>query len=162
MHQIKTKCCTKQQNECGGILNQPYLETKQVIMLSLPNLQYICFVFLSAMIMCEEPNNRLDKFMGTMIWNAQSYALDLDNMLLRGCTIRNTDVSHGLVIFAGQRSTRWLTRTHVKRFTGVLMFLKALLLFSGNDTKIMRNGGKTRFKRTRIDILMNYMVYSVS
>lgn len=65
-----------------------------------------CFAFLSAMIMCEEPNNRLDKFMGTMIWNAQSYALDLDNMLLRGCTIRNTDVCHGLVIFAGQRSTR--------------------------------------------------------
>lgn len=48
------------------------------------------------------------------------------------------------------------------RFSGVLMFLKALLLSSGNDTKIMRNGGKTRFKRTRIDILMNYMVYSVS
>uniref|UniRef100_A0A8C2G7C2 ATPase phospholipid transporting 8B1 n=1 Tax=Cyprinus carpio TaxID=7962 RepID=A0A8C2G7C2_CYPCA len=85
----------------------------------------------NALILCEEPNNRLDKFMGTMIWDSQSYALDLDNMLLRGCKIRNTDVCHGLVIFAG------------------------------NDTKIMRNGGKTRFKRTRIDILMNYMVYTV-
>uniref|UniRef100_A0A8C1XUE2 Phospholipid-transporting ATPase n=1 Tax=Cyprinus carpio TaxID=7962 RepID=A0A8C1XUE2_CYPCA len=84
----------------------------------------------NALILCEEPNNRLDKFMGTMIWDSQSYALDLDNMLLRGCKIRNTDVCHGLVIFAG------------------------------NDTKIMRNGGKTRFKRTRIDILMNYMVYT--
>uniref|UniRef100_A0A8C1P7U1 Phospholipid-transporting ATPase n=1 Tax=Cyprinus carpio TaxID=7962 RepID=A0A8C1P7U1_CYPCA len=83
------------------------------------------------LILCEEPNNRLDKFMGTMIWDSQSYALDLDNMLLRGCKIRNTDVCHGLVIFAG------------------------------NDTKIMRNGGKTRFKRTRIDILMNYMVYTI-
>uniref|UniRef100_A0A8C2G6Q5 P-type phospholipid transporter n=1 Tax=Cyprinus carpio TaxID=7962 RepID=A0A8C2G6Q5_CYPCA len=89
-----------------------------------------CFVSFSALILCEEPNNRLDKFMGTMIWDSQSYALDLDNMLLRGCKIRNTDVCHGLVIFAG------------------------------NDTKIMRNGGKTRFKRTRIDILMNYMVYT--
>uniref|UniRef100_A0A9J7XCJ8 Phospholipid-transporting ATPase n=1 Tax=Cyprinus carpio carpio TaxID=630221 RepID=A0A9J7XCJ8_CYPCA len=85
----------------------------------------------NALILCEEPNNRLDKFMGTMIWDSQSYALDLDNMLLRGCKIRNTDVCHGLVIFAG------------------------------NDTKIMRNGGKTRFKRTRIDILMNYMVYTI-
>uniref|UniRef100_A0A8C1PD46 Phospholipid-transporting ATPase n=1 Tax=Cyprinus carpio TaxID=7962 RepID=A0A8C1PD46_CYPCA len=90
-----------------------------------------CFVSFSALILCEEPNNRLDKFMGTMIWDSQSYALDLDNMLLRGCKIRNTDVCHGLVIFAG------------------------------NDTKIMRNGGKTRFKRTRIDILMNYMVYTI-
>lgn len=33
---------------------------------------------------------------------------------------------------------------------------------AGGDTKIMRNGGKTRFKRTKIDELMNYMVYTVS
>lgn len=33
---------------------------------------------------------------------------------------------------------------------------------AGADTKIMRNGGKTRFKRTKIDELMNYMVYTVS
>lgn len=57
---------------------------------------------LSAMVVCEEPNNRLDKFVGTMIWDSQSYPLDLDNMLLRGCKIRNTDVCHALVIFAGQ------------------------------------------------------------
>lgn len=32
---------------------------------------------------------------------------------------------------------------------------------AGSDTKIMRNGGKTRFKRTKIDELMNYTVYMV-
>ncbi|XP_031433735.1 phospholipid-transporting ATPase IC-like [Clupea harengus] len=84
-----------------------------------------------AMIICEEPNNRLDKFQGTMNWRNEQYPLDLDNMLLRGCTIRNTDICHGLVIYAGF------------------------------DTKIMKNGGKTRFKRTRIDQLMNYMVYTI-
>uniref|UniRef100_A0A8C6WR03 Phospholipid-transporting ATPase n=1 Tax=Neogobius melanostomus TaxID=47308 RepID=A0A8C6WR03_9GOBI len=83
------------------------------------------------LIECEEPNNRLDKFIGTMLWNRERYPLDLDNMLLRGCKIRNTDVCHGLVIFAGA------------------------------DTKIMKNGGKTRFKRTKIDELMNYMVYTI-
>lgn len=36
------------------------------------------------------------------------------------------------------------------------------LLVVGGDTKIMKNGGKTRFKRTKIDELMNYMVYTVS
>ncbi|CAL8318090.1 unnamed protein product [Lota lota] len=86
---------------------------------------------LDAIIESEEPNNRLDKFTGTMLWSGESYPVDLDNMLLRGCKIRNTDTCHGLVIFAGA------------------------------DTKIMRNGGKTRFKRTTIDILMNYMVYSI-
>lgn len=33
--------------------------------------------------------------------------------------------------------------------------------FLGADTKIMKNSGKTRFKRTKIDYLMNYMVYTV-
>uniref|UniRef100_A0A4W4E4C8 Phospholipid-transporting ATPase n=1 Tax=Electrophorus electricus TaxID=8005 RepID=A0A4W4E4C8_ELEEL len=84
-----------------------------------------------AMIMCEEPNNRLDKFTGTMHWDRDAFPLDLDNMLLRGCKVRNTEECRGLVIFAGA------------------------------DTKIMRNGGKTRFKRTKIDYLMNYMVYTI-
>uniref|UniRef100_A0A3P8TQK5 Phospholipid-transporting ATPase n=1 Tax=Amphiprion percula TaxID=161767 RepID=A0A3P8TQK5_AMPPE len=85
----------------------------------------------NALIECEEPNNRLDKFLGMMLWNREQYPLELDNMLLRGCKVRNTEECHGLVIFAGA------------------------------DTKIMRNGGKTRFKRTKIDELMNYMVYTI-
>uniref|UniRef100_A0A8C4DL60 Phospholipid-transporting ATPase n=1 Tax=Dicentrarchus labrax TaxID=13489 RepID=A0A8C4DL60_DICLA len=84
-----------------------------------------------ALIECEEPNNRLDKFTGMMQWQSERYPLELDNMLLRGCKIRNTEECHGLVVFAGA------------------------------DTKIMRNGGKTRFKRTKIDELMNYMVYTI-
>ncbi|XP_072462060.1 phospholipid-transporting ATPase IC [Notamacropus eugenii] len=80
---------------------------------------------------CEEPNNRLDKFTGTLSWKNISYSLDADKILLRGCVIRNTDFCHGLVIFAGA------------------------------DTKIMRNSGNTRFKRTKIDYLMNYMVYTI-
>ena len=59
------------------------------------------FVSPSALIECEEPNNRLDKFIGTMTWERERLPLDLDNMLLRGCTIRNTEECHGLVIFAG-------------------------------------------------------------
>ncbi|XP_030599115.1 phospholipid-transporting ATPase IC isoform X1 [Archocentrus centrarchus] len=85
----------------------------------------------NALIECEEPNNRLDKFTGIMQWDRERYPLELDNMLLRGCKMRNTDWCHGLVIFAGA------------------------------DTKIMKNGGKTRFKRTKIDELMNYMVYTI-
>ncbi|XP_063087633.1 phospholipid-transporting ATPase IC isoform X2 [Cavia porcellus] len=80
---------------------------------------------------CEEPNNRLDKFTGTLFWRKRSFPLDADKILLRGCVIRNTDICHGLVIFAGA------------------------------DTKIMKNSGKTRFKRTKIDYLMNYMVYTI-
>ncbi|KAM8828124.1 phospholipid-transporting ATPase IC isoform 2-T2 [Spinachia spinachia] len=85
----------------------------------------------NGLIECEEPNNRLDKFVGTLRWDGEHYPLGVDNMLLRGCTIRNTEACHGVVIFAGA------------------------------DSKIMRNGGKTRFKRTKIDELMNYMVYTI-
>ncbi|OWK51158.1 Phospholipid-transporting ATPase IC [Lonchura striata] len=80
---------------------------------------------------CEEPNNRLDKFTGSLSWRNSNYSLDADKILLRGCKIRNTDFCHGMVIFAGA------------------------------DTKIMKNSGKTRFKRTKIDSLMNYMVYTI-
>ncbi|XP_026721717.1 phospholipid-transporting ATPase IC isoform X2 [Athene cunicularia] len=85
----------------------------------------------NGLIECEEPNNRLDKFAGTLFWRNMSYSLDADKILLRGCKIRNTDFCHGVVIFAGA------------------------------DTKIMKNSGKTRFKRTKIDSLMNYMVYTI-
>ncbi|NXL94079.1 AT8B1 ATPase, partial [Alectura lathami] len=85
----------------------------------------------NGLIECEEPNNRLDKFTGTLFWRNSSYPLDADKILLRGCKIRNTDFCHGVVVFAGA------------------------------DTKIMKNSGKTKFKRTKIDSLTNYMVYTI-
>uniref|UniRef100_A0A8B9EFZ0 Uncharacterized protein n=1 Tax=Anser cygnoides TaxID=8845 RepID=A0A8B9EFZ0_ANSCY len=81
---------------------------------------------------CEAPNNKLDKFTGTLTLRGEKYALDNEKMLLRGCTIRNTEWCFGLVIYAGP------------------------------DTKLMQNSGKTTFKRTSIDGLMNVLVLMVS
>ncbi|KAM4634801.1 phospholipid-transporting ATPase ID-like isoform 1-T2 [Polymixia lowei] len=80
---------------------------------------------------CEPPNNRLDKFKGTLTANGQTYSLDNDKILLRGCTLRNTEWCFGLVIFGGP------------------------------DTKLMQNCGKTIFKRTSIDHLMNVLVLCI-
>ncbi|XP_034458538.1 phospholipid-transporting ATPase ID [Hippoglossus hippoglossus] len=80
---------------------------------------------------CEPPNNRLDKFKGTMTLSGQAYSLDNDKVLLRGCTLRNTEWCFGLVIFGGP------------------------------DTKLMQNSGKTTLKRTSIDHLMNVLVLSI-
>ncbi|XP_070706553.1 probable phospholipid-transporting ATPase IM [Pempheris klunzingeri] len=80
---------------------------------------------------CEPPNNRLDKFKGNLVLNGQTYALDNDKVLLRGCTLRNTEWCFGLVIFGGP------------------------------DTKLMQNSGKTTFKRTSIDHLMNVLVLCI-
>uniref|UniRef100_A0A8C8RHF0 Phospholipid-transporting ATPase n=1 Tax=Pelusios castaneus TaxID=367368 RepID=A0A8C8RHF0_9SAUR len=79
-------------------------------------------------VICEPPNNKLDKFSGTLYWKENKYPLSNQNMLLRGCMLRNTECCFGLVIFAGP------------------------------DTKLMQNSGRTKFKRTSIDRLMNTLV----
>ncbi|XP_061409847.1 phospholipid-transporting ATPase ID-like isoform X1 [Lethenteron reissneri] len=79
-------------------------------------------------VICEPPNNKLDRFTGTLYWRGNTYALDNDKMLLRGCVLRNTEWCYGLVVFAGP------------------------------DTKLMQNSGRTKLKRTSIDRLMNTLV----
>uniref|UniRef100_A0A8C1AU51 Phospholipid-transporting ATPase n=1 Tax=Cyprinus carpio carpio TaxID=630221 RepID=A0A8C1AU51_CYPCA len=80
---------------------------------------------------CEPPNNRLDKFTGTLTMRGETFALDNERILLRGCTLRNTEWCFGLVVFGGP------------------------------DTKLMQNSGKSVFKRTSIDHLMNVLVMFV-
>uniref|UniRef100_A0A673WFR5 Phospholipid-transporting ATPase n=1 Tax=Salmo trutta TaxID=8032 RepID=A0A673WFR5_SALTR len=80
---------------------------------------------------CEPPNNRLDKFTGTLTLKGETYSLDNERVLLRGCTLRNTQWCFGLVVFGGP------------------------------DTKLMQNCGKTTLKRTSIDRLMNVLVLSI-
>uniref|UniRef100_A0A665UR94 Phospholipid-transporting ATPase n=1 Tax=Echeneis naucrates TaxID=173247 RepID=A0A665UR94_ECHNA len=80
---------------------------------------------------CEPPNNRLDRFTGTLTYAGQKYSLDNEKILLRGCTLRNTEWCFGLV------------------------------LFGGPETKLMQNCGKSTFKRTRIDRLMNVLVLCI-
>uniref|UniRef100_A0A8C7L5E8 Phospholipid-transporting ATPase n=1 Tax=Oncorhynchus kisutch TaxID=8019 RepID=A0A8C7L5E8_ONCKI len=80
---------------------------------------------------CEPPNNRLDKFTGTLTLKGEMYSLDNERVLLRGCTLRNTQWCFGLVVFGGP------------------------------DTKLMQNCGKTTLKRTSIDRLMNVLVLSI-
>ncbi|XP_065556069.1 phospholipid-transporting ATPase IK isoform X2 [Lathamus discolor] len=77
---------------------------------------------------CEEPNSRMHSFTGTLAWRGQTYPLDSERILLRGCRLRNTDVCYGLVIYAGF------------------------------DSKIMRNCGKIKRKRTKLERMMDRLV----
>lgn len=51
---------------------------------------------------CEEPNSRMHTFTGTLRWRGRTHALDTDQILLRGCRVRNTALCHGLVLYAGE------------------------------------------------------------
>lgn len=55
---------------------------------------------------CEPPNNRLDRFQGTLSVDGQTFAVDNEQVLLRGCTIRNTQWCFGLVLYAGAQPRR--------------------------------------------------------
>ncbi|XP_063383163.1 probable phospholipid-transporting ATPase IM [Cydia fagiglandana] len=82
-------------------------------------------------IVCETPNNLLNKFDGTLTWRERVFSLDNDKILLRGCVLRNTSWCYGVVVFAGK------------------------------DTKLMQNSGKTKFKRTSIDRLLNFLIIGI-
>ena len=61
-----------------------------------------------------------------------SLTIDNDNVLLRGTVLRNCEEVVGVCVYAGA------------------------------ETKLMKNGGEARFKRTQMDIMMNTIVLGTS
>ncbi|CAI5448572.1 unnamed protein product [Caenorhabditis angaria] len=82
-------------------------------------------------IVCEPPNNKLDKFQGKLIWQNQEFGITNENILLRGCILKNTRWCYGVVVFAGK------------------------------DTKLMMNSGKTKLKRTSLDRFLNILIMGI-
>ncbi|XP_077441006.1 phospholipid-transporting ATPase VA [Vanacampus margaritifer] len=83
-----------------------------------------------SVIECEKPNNDLNRFRGYIIHRSgRRDALYKDNLLLRGCTIRNTEEAVGIVIYAG------------------------------HETKAMLNNNGPRYKRSKLERQMNVDVF---
>ncbi|CAJ0937664.1 unnamed protein product, partial [Mesorhabditis belari] len=82
-------------------------------------------------IVCEAPNNKLDRFQGQLIWQQKTFPITNDQILLRGCILKNTRWCYGVVVFAGK------------------------------DTKLMMNSGKTKFKRTSLDRFLNVLILGI-
>lgn len=82
-------------------------------------------------IVCEKPNNHLNKFKGYMEHPDQTRTgFGSESLLLRGCTIRNTEVAVGIVIY------------------------------TGHETKAMLNNSGPRYKRSQIERRMNRDIFS--
>uniref|UniRef100_A0A8I3VZB3 Phospholipid-transporting ATPase n=1 Tax=Callithrix jacchus TaxID=9483 RepID=A0A8I3VZB3_CALJA len=80
----------------------------------------------TSVIECEKPNNDLTRFRGCIIHdNGKKAGLYKENLLLRGCTLRNTDAVVGIVIYAG------------------------------HETKALLNNSGPRYKRSKLERQMN-------
>uniref|UniRef100_A0A452VPE3 Phospholipid-transporting ATPase n=1 Tax=Ursus maritimus TaxID=29073 RepID=A0A452VPE3_URSMA len=80
----------------------------------------------TSIIECEKPNNDLTRFRGCIIHdNGKKAGLYKENLLLRGCTIRNTEAVVGIVIYAG------------------------------HETKALLNNSGPRYKRSQLERQMN-------
>nr|XP_029132633.1 probable phospholipid-transporting ATPase VA [Labrus bergylta] len=84
----------------------------------------------NSVIECEKPNNDLNRFRGYIMHRSgRRDALYKENLLLRGCTIRNTEEAVGIVIYAG------------------------------HETKAMLNNNGPRYKRSKLERQMNVDVF---
>lgn len=58
----------------------------------------------------------------------------MNNIVLRGCSLRNTDILYGLVLYTG---------------------INICIIYKGKETKVMMNSFKARAKKSSVETEMN-------
>jgi phospholipid-transporting ATPase len=84
-------------------------------------------------IICELPNSYIYKFEGQAHFDYNNDAIPLgpDNIMLRGMSLRNTEYVYGVVIF------------------------------TGHETKIMKNNSDAKYKFSKLEKLLNRSVFII-
>ncbi|XP_072294948.1 phospholipid-transporting ATPase VB [Eucyclogobius newberryi] len=92
----------------------------------------------TGIIVCEKPNNNLNHFK-CYVENVEKEKVGagITNLLLRGCTVRNTDCAVGFVVYAGRETKSMLNnngprykRSRLERRLNIDVFFCMLLLFT--------------------------------
>lgn len=86
---------------------------------------------LSGKISSERPNSSLYTYEGTMELNSEEFALSPDQLILRGASLRNT------------------------------MWIQGIVIFTGHQTKLMRNATATPIKKTDVERIINLQIVAL-
>ncbi|KAJ7400717.1 putative phospholipid-transporting ATPase VD [Pitangus sulphuratus] len=104
--------------ETAGLDGETNLKQRQVVKGYAEQVSEIDPEEFSSRIECESPNNNLSRFRGFVEHSdTDRVALSKDNLLLRGCTVRNTEAVVGIVVYAGHETKAMLNNSgpHYKR-----------------------------------------------
>jgi len=86
---------------------------------------------LSGSLDCDKPDENITAWEGILTYNSSTIYTSLKNMVLKGCVLKNTDFSIGIVVY------------------------------TGINTKIMKNSKQARIKVSKILLTMNTLLYSL-
>ncbi|KAH3681602.1 hypothetical protein WICPIJ_007476 [Wickerhamomyces pijperi] len=110
-------------------------ETNLKIKQSLPETSHLVstadLLSMRGKILSEQPNSSLYTYEGTLGLFNKELPLNPDQLLLRGATLRNTGWIHGIVVF------------------------------TGHETKLMRNATATPIKRTSVERIINLQILAL-
>ncbi|XP_067154192.1 phospholipid-transporting ATPase VD [Apteryx mantelli] len=104
--------------ETAGLDGETNLKQRQVVRGYSEQVSEIDPENFSSRIECESPNNDLSRFQGFIEHsNKEQVGLSKENLLLRGCTVRNTEAVVGIVVYAGHETKALLNNSgpHYKR-----------------------------------------------
>ncbi|KAM6075954.1 phospholipid-transporting ATPase VD isoform 2-T2 [Chlamydotis macqueenii] len=104
--------------ETAGLDGETNLKQRQVVRGYSEQVSEIDPENFSSRIECENPNNDLSSFRGFLEHsNKDRVGLSKENLLLRGCTVRNTEAVVGIVVYAGHETKAMLNNSgpHYKR-----------------------------------------------
>ncbi|KAF5933820.1 hypothetical protein HYC85_029991 [Camellia sinensis] len=115
--------------ETTNLDGETNLKLKQALEVTSPLNEDSRFQNFKAVIRCEDPNANLYSFVGSLEIEEQQFPLTIQQLLLRGSKLKNTDYIYGVVIF------------------------------TGHDTKVMQNSTAPPSKRSRIEKRTDKLVY---
>ncbi|XP_019381952.1 PREDICTED: probable phospholipid-transporting ATPase VD [Gavialis gangeticus] len=112
--------------ETAGLDGETNLKQRQVVRGFAEQVSEIDPEKFSSRIECESPSNDLSRFRGFVEHsNKERVGLSKENLIMRGCTIRNTEAVVGIVVYAG------------------------------HETKAMLNNSGPRYKRSKLERRLN-------